>query len=217
MKIRDLISSFWGIRVKKVVSPINGILEVWYISGKYQLDSDNSNYSFGSLHRLFQQVFVKVGLKERNPENLLLLGFGAGSVVSIIRDELKMLTKITGVENDELVIQLAKEYFGIDRFSGLTVIHDDAAGFMATDGQRFDCVVIDLFHDQEVPEKFIQYSFLKNCFQHLSERGKLIFNFIVLTKKQKKRFEELKMIIQSLGREFRVVDVFGTNKVIIVG
>ena len=93
MKIRDLISTFWGIRIKKVISPVNGILEVWYISGKYQLDSDNSNYSFGSLHRLFQQVFLKVGLKERNPENLLLLGFGAGSVVSIIRDELKMLTR----------------------------------------------------------------------------------------------------------------------------
>lgn len=216
MRIRDLISNFWGYRVKKVHSPLNGILEVWYISGRYQLDSDNSNYSFGSLHQMFKQVFGKINLIERNPENLLLLGLGAGSVVSIIRDELKMLTKIKGVEHDEMVLQLAREYFDIGRFSGLTIVHEDAAGYMTLDGEKFDCIVVDLFRDQDVPEKFIQFSFLSNCFQHLSEGGLLIFNFIVLTKKQKKRFEELKLIIGSLGREFRVLDVFGTNKVIVV-
>ena len=126
-----------------------------------------------------------------------------------------MTTRITGVEHDDQVIQLAREYFGIDRYKGLTIVHVDAAVFVATNDQKFDCIVIDLFHDRNVPEKFIQRSFLDQCFRHLSEKGILIFNYIAATKRQREGFEELKRNFVALGREFRVLELLGENKVIV--
>jgi len=213
--VQNFLSYIWGFRICTLYSALNGKLEVWYISGKYRLDSEKANYSFGSLHRLFQKVFREINLTARNPESLLLLGLGAGSIVSVLRDELNMTTRITGVEHDDQVIQLAREYFGIDRYKGLTIVHVDAAVFVATNDQKFDCIVIDLFHDRNVPEKFIQRSFLDQCFRHLSEKGILIFNYIAATKRQREGFEELKRNFVALGREFRVLELLGENKVIV--
>ncbi len=213
--LQTLLSYIWGFRICTLHSALNGKLEVWYISGKYRLDSEKANYSFGSLHRLFQKVFREINLTVRNPESLLLLGLGAGSIVSVLRDELNMTTRIIGVEHDDRIIQLAREYFGIDRYTGLTIVHEDAAVFVGTNDQKFDCLVIDLFHDRDVPEKFIQRSFLDHCFQHLSENGILIFNYIAATKMQRKGFEELKGNFIALGMEFRVLELLGENKVIV--
>lgn len=213
--VQTLLSYIWGLRICTLHSALNGKLEVWYISGKYKLDSEKANYSFGSLHRLFQKVFREINLTARNPESLLLLGLGAGSIVSVLRDELNMTTRITGVEHDDRIIQLAKEYFGIDRYAGLTIVHQDAAIFVAANDQKFDCIVIDLFYDRNVPEKFLQRSFLDHCFRHLSENGILIFNYITATKMQKTGFEELKRNFIALGREFRVLELLGDNKVIV--
>jgi spermidine synthase len=213
--VQKFLSWIWGLKIRTLSSVLNGELEVWYIAGKYRLDSGKANYSFGALHQLFQKVFREINLTGRNPESLLLLGLGAGSVVSIIRDELGMSTRITGVEHDAQVVQLAKEYFGIDRFSGLTIVHKDAAEFVTRNDQKFDCIVIDLFHDRDVPEKFIQRSFLNDCFLHLSENGILIFNFITANIRQKEEFEELKRNCAALGKEFRVLELMGENKVII--
>ena len=213
--IQTLLSYIWSLRICTLHSALNGKLEVWYISGKYRLDSEKANYSFGSLHRLFQKVFSEINLTARNPESLLLLGLGAGSVVSVLRDELNMTTRITGVEHDDRIIQLANEYFGIDHYPELTIVHEDAAVFVAANDQKFDCLVIDLFHDRDVPEKFIQPSFLDHCFRHLSENGILIFNYIAANLRQKEEFEELKRNFTALGREFRVLELLGDNKVIV--
>jgi spermidine synthase len=214
---QKLLSYLWDLKISSRVSVLNDKLEVWYAAGKYRLDSGKANYSFGALHRLFQKVFREIDLGGRNPENMLLLGLGAGSVVSILRDELKMTTKITGVEHDDTVIRLAKEYFAIDRYPGLSVVHEDAAVFVAKNDQNFDCMVIDLFIDRDVPEKFIQPAFLADCFRHLTPKGILIFNFITSNIRQKEEFEELKRNITVLGKEFRVLEPFDSNKVIVAG
>ena len=213
--VQNFLSYIWGLRIDSLDSALNGKLEVWYSRGKYKLDSEKANYSFGALHHLFQKIFSEINLPERNLGDLLLLGLGAGSIVSILRNELHLTTHITGVDHDDLVIRLAKEYFGIDRYSGLTIIHEDAAVFVVKTDQKFDCIVIDLFHDCDVPDKFIQKSFLNHCFHHLSEKGILIFNFITANIRQKEEFEELKQNLIALGKEFKVLEPMGDNRVII--
>ena len=215
--IKTLLSYVWGIKIASLKSPLNGRLEVWYTAGKFRLNSENANYSFGALHTLFQKVFREINIAERNPQSLLLLGLGAGSVVSVLRNELKLDTKITAVEHDDQVILLAKEYFAIDRYSGLEIVSGDAADFVASDDEKFDCIVIDLFHDCDVPDKFIQPAFLDHCFRHLTGRGILIYNFIASNIRQKEEFEELKRNISSPGREFRILELKVENKVIVAG
>jgi spermidine synthase len=212
---KKIFSYIWGLKVNMTYSNLNERLEVWYVSGKYRLDSGKANYSFGALHKLFQKVFREIDLAGRNPENLLLLGLGAGSVVSILRDELKMTTRITGVEHDGQVIGLAREFFAIDKYPELIIVHEDAAVFVSVNDQKFDCIVIDLFHDRDVPEKFIQQPFLDHCFRHLSENGILVFNFIIANLRHKEEFEELKRNFEAINKKFRELEFFGENKVLV--
>jgi spermidine synthase len=215
LTFRELISNLWGIRIRKVRSPLNGSLEVWFISGKYQLDAENVNYSYGSLHRVFRHVFKETGLAERRPANMLLLGVGAGSVISILRDELRLATHVTGIEHDPIVIDLARKYFSIDRFTGLEIICRDAFDYVAGTGKKFDVVTVDLFHDENVPEKFQSGLFLEHCLRLLNENGLILYNFIVKSRKQQKQFDDLSSLFRSHGRKMNIIELFGTNKVIV--
>ncbi len=214
-KITEIFSYFWGIRVKKIKSPLNGTLEVWYISGHHQLDAENVNYSFGSLHRLFRKVFNETALRDRKPESMLILGLGAGSIVSILRDELRMATRITGIEHDPGVIELARKYFEIGRFSGLEIICRDAMDYVSEESRKYDVIVIDLFHDQKVPDKFQSELFLHQVIRHLENNGLLIYNYIVKTKKEQTGFDSLADLFKAYPGKLNILEVFGTNKILV--
>ena len=65
-------------------------LEVMKSNGKYVLNSHNANYSFGGLHILFDAFFKQIDIKKYDIKNVLLLGMGAGSVISLLKQKYKM-------------------------------------------------------------------------------------------------------------------------------
>src|SRR5688500_17531836 len=117
-------SHVFPIIVDKRQSRFHPYLEVSLTRGKLMLNTALANYSYGGLHRVFQIAFDKINLKNLPLTNVLILGFGAGSVATIIRDELKMDVPITGVEQDYAIVQIAREFFDIDRLHTLNIISD---------------------------------------------------------------------------------------------
>ena len=214
-RIRNIISFLWGLRVKRVNSALNGALEVWYIKGKYQLDAKSVNYSYGSLHRLFQRVFNETGIKKMQPSSLLLLGLGGGSVISIIRNDLGLSTRITAVEHDPEIIKLAEDYFGIRNFDGVTVFLEDALDFVSKSREKYDVIVVDLLHDRDVPEKFISGDFVKACAYLLNANGMILFNFIILTKNHHRLFNRLVDLFREFANNFSIIEAFVTYRVIV--
>ncbi|MBE9480460.1 MAG: hypothetical protein IMY69_02060, partial [Bacteroidetes bacterium] len=88
--IKVFIKSFFDDKtIEKTSSQINPYLEIKKEKGKYILNSKNVNYSYGGLHKAFQKIFRKINLKEEKIKNVLILGFGAGSIASILLDEYK--------------------------------------------------------------------------------------------------------------------------------
>ena len=113
------------------------------------------------------------------PQRVLLLGLGAGTVVR----QLQMLfgeLHVTAVENDPVHVRVAREQFGIE--PELATIHlDDARRFVARyRGPRFDLVIDDLFGGRGgIPSRAIScdrkwLSQLQRC---LSPTGVLSINF----------------------------------------
>ena len=96
----------------------HGVLEVRWEQGRLVLNSGHANQSFGSLHRVWQQVLKDV-LVEFRPANVLVLGMGGGSVLQILRKEHGLTVPITAVEIDPHVIGLARKHFGIAALEGL--------------------------------------------------------------------------------------------------
>ena len=60
--------------------------EVNYENGIKVLNSENANYSFGSLHQIMLKGIEEV-LKKHRPKRILILGLGAGSILSIMKNK----------------------------------------------------------------------------------------------------------------------------------
>ena len=81
---------------------------------------------------MFRKAFSRFNIRERDISNALILGFGTGSVASILCDEYKKDVYLTGVEKDPVVIDLAKKYFHIDRYKNLSLHIEDAGDLLRT-------------------------------------------------------------------------------------
>lgn len=211
-----LISYFSDVTVEKANSEISGALQVRWVNGRLVLDSGNANYSYGSLHRLFRRVFHSLDITSSPPSNLLLLGLGGGSVVSILRDEFKLDLPITAVEIDPEVIRLARDHFGLDRFNNLEIQCRDAEAFMQDASMLYGMIIVDLFVDNNVPEPFTSLSFLAACKSKLMKEGTLIVNFIALSANQLNQYLSLLRNLDAAGFRYTEMMLFASNKVLII-
>lgn len=173
MNFKKLLSYLWPQTIK-VESDCNGILEVTYYNGKKMLDSKNANYSYGSLQKILEFGIDKVQLEEVN--SVLILGLGAGSVVTSLRNKFLYKGKITAVEFDKKVIDIAKTSFGLEENELLNIIYGDAFDFLKKNKNTYDLIIVDLFVDQKVPKQFYSQEFCNYLYQSISIKGSLIFN-----------------------------------------
>jgi len=110
--LKKLFSYIFPINLLKVKSEVSRTLEVTLHNGKLLLDSQNANYSYGSLQRILRFGLKKIGFERiRKLQNILILGVAAGSVIRTLRDEIGYQNKIKGVEIDPKVIEIANKYF----------------------------------------------------------------------------------------------------------
>lgn len=161
---------------KKVKSPLNGDLYVYHIKGKYILNSKSANYSFGELHVAFQKAFRHIDVAKIPIDNCLVLGFGTGSVVSILREEYSLSFPIVAVEKDPVVIKLGKAYFDIDRFQNLSLEATDANKYIENCQELFDFIVFDIYIDNVIPSYYESDPFIKLLKKRLLPGGLLLFN-----------------------------------------
>lgn len=193
-------------------------LEIYLSNGRYVLDSARVNYSFGGLHTVFRKAFSRFNIRERDISSALILGFGAGSVASILCDEYKKDLHLAGVEKDPVVIDLAKKYFHIDRYKDLSLHMEDAGDFVENCDKKFDLVVVDVFVGIDVPEKFREERFLAGLGRLLSPGGISFFNVVVYDEKVRtgcaSLFEKMNSLIGDI--EFCRVSFKGTENWIFV-
>lgn len=200
MNILKYMTSFFSpVRVEERRSAVSGKIEVLFSGGKYVLDSAHVNYSFGGLHRVFQRAFAQAGIKDRKITSALILGFGSGSVASILREEYRMQAAITGVEKDPEVIALAQKYFAVNKYKNLDLICADAHEFVFRCNKKFELVVMDVFVDRNVPDIFFDEKFLSRLEKILSEKGILFFNLVVHNEKVREKgaklFRDLNLLV----------------------
>lgn len=157
MFFKNLFSYFYPIILKKYNSKYNNVLELSLQNGKLVVDSKNANYSFGSLHKLFREVIDEFTFKEKN-NHVLILGFGAGSIATILCKERYINCKIDAVEIDAVMLNIYKEYFNIEGVE-IYLFTQDAMLYLISCSKKYDYIFIDLFTDLKVPHKFTQQSF----------------------------------------------------------
>jgi len=190
-RIKNIVSFLYPIMIDAQNGRVTPYLEVMNHKGKYILNSLKTNYSFGELHIIFDELFQKIDIKKYDFKNVLILGMGAGSIISLLREEYAINCSITAIEKDEIVIELAKKYFNIEKFKSLTILNADAFEFTRTTMNKYDLIISDLFVDDNVPKKFASDEYLINLKRISNEGSCLIYNKLTRLLIHKKEFMDL--------------------------
>lgn len=209
--MKKAFSYLWPL-TRRFSSEYNGTLEVTWLNGKKVLDSKNANYSYGSLQRVLD--FGLSHTKADRGAEILVLGLGGGSVLPLLRNKYKYLGKITAVEIDPEVINIAETEFDIGDHSPLELICEDAFKFVQNASAPYGLIIIDIFIDIKVPLQFYSTGFWENIPKLLNQPGIVLFNAGINSANE----EEVRQLTknEALQLEFRKLEnVHGTNTLLL--
>ncbi len=209
-----LLSYFWPQIVEKSSSRWNPVLEVKLNAGRYHLDSANTNYSYGSLYIMFRRLFRRLKPEWGSIKDVLMLGFGTGSVARLINNYNKDC-RIDGVEVDEKVIELGRKYFSIDELTNVTIYCDSAASFMERCNKKYDLVIIDVYIDLNVPGEVETEEFLSHVRDALNPGGMVIFNKFINSKESRDQLPVLEERYKKIFGNLRVMTVMTTGRIFV--
>lgn len=162
-------------------SAFNGTLEINWLNGKKILDTKNTNYSYGNLGKVLKKGLKSCHSNFCNKEaSVLILGLGGGDVVKQLRNNFKSEAKITAIEIDPVIIEIALKEFEIIPNSKLEIINNDARIFLKYTKEKYDVIIVDLFNDINIPEFVFQAEFIKSIYSVLNFNGSVIFNTFIL-------------------------------------
>jgi spermidine synthase len=178
---KKIISYFYPINLYKTTSEISKSLEVTMVNGEIVLDSLNTNYSYGSLQRVLRKGLLSIGFENIKQLNrVLVLGVAGGSVIKTLVNEIGYTGKITGIELDEKVIDLANEHFGLNQIKNLNLIHHEAFEFVLKTKTNYDLIIIDIFQDTMMPGFLFENFFQNRLTEILNKEGYILFNTMIL-------------------------------------
>lgn len=210
--MRRLLSWVWPIRKDAIVGR-HGVIEARWEYGRLVLNSARANQSLGSLHRVWQAVFARIGLQRRPPQRVLLLGLGAGSVPRILRKELKLACAITAIEIDPAMLAFARRHFGLGSLTGLEVIEADATIAIHGMRDRFDLVVVDLFEDIDLARGADTLGFAQALHERCSRL--VLFNTLIHDSQSKARSDRVRANLQAIFHSVDEMRLEGVNRVFI--
>ena len=205
-KLRQYLRRYAARRViEKSASNVNDVLEVVRTGDQIMLNSANTNYSFGGLHRVFQKAFREVKPEDRGLKDVLILGFGVGSVATILQEELKIKCMITGVEKDAEVIRIGKDHFHTSRFKDVELVEGDASTYVKEEKKLYDLIIVDVYVDFEVPESCESEIFVNDLNRCLTKGGLILFNKLVYNHEAGTKADELLGKFNSLPGKTKVI------------
>ena len=175
--LKKILSYIFDFPVEKRPSKFSGEVALSLSQGQYKLSTKNAIYSFGKNYTSFGIAFKKIDIQNQKIENVLVLGFGLGSVVDLLENH-STIKNITAVDADEVIIELAKKYLQSNFRNKVEYICEDAEKYIATATQKFDLVLFDVFIEDETPMQFMQADYLAELKKLIATNGILLFSKI---------------------------------------
>jgi spermidine synthase len=186
--LKKIFSYLLPIKIHTVKSVVSKSIEITWTNGELVLDSENTNYSYGSLQRILRLGLKSIGFdKIIKMNHVLILGVAGGSVVKTLVDEIKFEGRITGVEIDPEIIQLANDYFKLNEIQQLEIVIDDAFEFVLTTKEKYDLIIIDVFQDTKMPNFLYENYFINRICLLLKSKGFVLFNTMLLNEEHNLR------------------------------
>lgn len=179
--LKKLFSYFIPIIIYKSKSTVSKSIEVTWTNGELLIDSENTNYSYGSLQRILRIGLRKIGFNTiQSMEHILVLGVAGGSVIKTLVDEIEFRGKITGVEIDPAIIEVANSYFQLNEIPNLEIHLQDAFDFVLRCKDHYNLIIIDVFEDLQMPNFLFEPFFINHTASLLKQNGFILFNTMII-------------------------------------
>jgi len=145
--------------------------------GKRKLLVNGSVQSGRYIRSLWKGAFKAFGISNKKKwKNILVLGVGGGTVIELLHDQFPD-ARITAVDIDPVIIDIAKKYFLTGDISYIHFIAADAEKYVQQHTAKFDCIIIDICVGNAIPEFVKTTAFIIRCKQHLASQGALCINY----------------------------------------
>lgn len=190
-KWKFLLSYLTEVHIESKPGPLNPHLYVSLRKGRFQLCTRNAVYSYEDKYDNFKTAFERLDLNPLHDGEVLILGFGLGSIPIILQKMGLKNLMITGVDFDENVIDLASKYALRKINYPLELVCADAGIFVDQQTNKFDLLAIDVFLDDLIPKIFQSAEFLSKCKNLLKPNGILLYNSLASTDEDKDKSEKL--------------------------
>ncbi|MDX2002793.1 MAG: fused MFS/spermidine synthase [Chitinophagales bacterium] len=180
MAVKDTLKKWYSFLVERPVanfeSEVSPGLKLSYFKGRYVLGVNNIIYSFEDEYTAFKEAFSKLKPKKRGIHDVLILGYGIGSIPAILHKRHQMHCDYVGVELDPAVISIAKEYGYKPPKSHIHLFCVDAMDYVRAAKDQFDLICVDLFVDETVPAQFDTEEFVEHLRRLMAPKGLILFN-----------------------------------------
>lgn len=118
------------------------------------------------LRHIWYTGISKLIAKDEVVKSILILGVGGGSNVRLV-SKLYPQAKITAVEIDPQMVELANTYFGLSKIKNLNMVTQDAIKFVQElKNKKYDLVLVDCFVGKNIPDSVQDLGFLKKLSLH---------------------------------------------------
>lgn len=185
--LKKIISFIYPITVFKTKTKLHNHIEIVLHQGEYLLETKNVNYSYGSLQKVLKLGLNQIGIFEiKKMQNILVLGVAGGSVIKTLVDDFNYTKQITGIEIDEGLLDLANNYFGLNKIKNFKGVVADAENYVETTPEIYNLIIVDVFNDNEMPEFLFERKFIFNLVQKLPLNGYILFNLMLSSETKNK-------------------------------
>ena len=114
------------------------------------------------------------GVNEKDALDILILGNGTGTFATQCERYFDKDLHITGVEIDEKITKLAKEYFELPE--DVEVITYDGRAYLNAIDKKYDVIMVDAYQDITIPFQMSSIEFFTLVKDHLKDDGVMVVN-----------------------------------------
>ena len=131
----------------------------------------NDDYSLTGMY--YDNLLISRYVVKENPK-VLVLGNGAGSYATMMKEYLHCDCDITAVEIDQKIIDISYEYFQMSE--DVDVRCDDGRNFIARDKNTYDIILVDAYSSISAPFHMTTTEFFTLVKDHLNDDGLMMMN-----------------------------------------
>jgi len=210
------MSVFDGLKMPKIIyettSELNGRIRIVDVGSTRKMVVGNTIQSINPDSPACPKLYwgqMSDSIEERfaDIQNILILGLGGGTLAHLLSRAYPDVD-ITSVEYDEVMIQLAKEYFYVDKIPNHKIIHEDALRIVIEPEENditpssLDLLIVDVLNGDKYPDLGKTGNFISAVKRLIRPGGHVVFSRIYTEFFQ----EEVNIFVDSLENYFTEVE-----------